>query len=293
MLNPRQPVFIEPSYNLPEISDDGLFQCFGATVQDCQAFCGKLADNDKHIDRAICQNITVLDVKDSRNPAIRNGSLGSSSPAQSSSSSSTKHDASATPFDATSNQNTSNEPLSQLRTNDNNDHPAKKTQIAPIVGGVIGGILGLSLFIGLIIFFLRRKRRANTHHESVPVLDKSRASSPTSHASPVYSAPPATTTWNPSSDYNLQSGVPLQETYIPNQQQAQEQQGGVPVLRDPEARQALGAPAPQLIPSPVPVELHSREVDNDGVSINSFDMKRPSQQEVPRLPVYQRGSGGV
>ncbi|KAI5798072.1 hypothetical protein FPQ18DRAFT_302175 [Pyronema domesticum] len=279
MLNLRQP--LEPLFIPPAESGDKTFQCFGIE-KDCRDFCDKLADNNKSVvDRAGCQNMTLLPTDDNRNPALKNGNPGLTTPLLSSSSSSTKLGASATPFDATSSQNTID--ISQPGSD---SPPAKKPQIAPIVGGVIGGVFGLSLLIGLLIFFLRRQRRANTHHESAPVLDKSRASSPTSHASPVYSAPPATTTWNPSSDHNLQSGVPLQETYIPNQQHAQQQ--GVPVLQPPEAP---GAPASQIRAGPV--ELHSREVDVDGVSINSFDMERPSQPEVPRLPVYQRGSGGV
>ncbi|KAI5817458.1 hypothetical protein BZA77DRAFT_309613 [Pyronema omphalodes] len=306
MSSPETPVTISYLITPPSSSntDAASFYCDYSPITDpatdyCKVYCSEIVKNSGIVKNSeICktiQNINDIDAQRRQQQQPMTTTVYPSSSTQSSSSSSTAPTASITPLE-TSSHDTTDVPHDPSPAFKSKIPPAKNPKIGPIVGGVIGGIVFVSLIIGLVIFLARRKRRANTYHESVPVLDKSRASSPTSHASPVYSAPPATTTWNPSSDYNLQSGVPLQESYIPNQQQhVQEQQqgGGAPILRDPENRQSLRQSLPQPSPPQVPVELHSREVDNDGISINSFDMNRPSEQEVPRLPVYQRGSSGA
>jgi hypothetical protein len=140
-----------------------------------------------------------------------------------------------------------------------------------IVGGVVGGVVFLAILAVMFFFLRRRKRRRNPKaHEGIPVLDKSRASSPASHASPVYggahphlvgSAPPP-----PPAPVATYHGH--QKTYDEPHQQPQQQ-------------------LPPSQPIVAPAELQSREVDEDGVSVSSFDMQRP-QESVPRLPVYQR-----
>ncbi|KAA8903025.1 hypothetical protein FN846DRAFT_954630 [Sphaerosporella brunnea] len=152
----------------------------------------------------------------------------------------------------------------------NNSSDKGKTSVGAIAGGVVGGIIVLALIGALAFFLVRRRRRArssDTQGESVAVFDKSRASSPTSHAaiSPIYSA-----------------GAPA----VPSQPQLQTQP-------QPQAAAPPPPPPPPAPEQPVaePVELQSREVDDDGVSVNSFDMARPAEDRVvPRLPVYHRGT---
>ena len=141
--------------------------------------------------------------------------------------------------------------------------PGKKSgpNAGAIAGGVIGGLFALGL-LGALAFFLRRRRgrapgaHAQLEASHVPI-SKSRSSSPTSPV--VYPSP-----------------------------------GSAAAVAYEESRSAPPPPPPP--PPPVaPAELLSREVDEDGVSVSSFDMNRPASQElsVPRLPVYNPGSDGA
>ncbi|KAI5851820.1 hypothetical protein BZA05DRAFT_418720 [Tricharina praecox] len=168
----------------------------------------------------------------------------------------------------------------------------KKSHTGAIAGGVVGGLAGLAL-IGALVFFLRRRkyRRADKpamlrDSAGAAAHDKSRTSSPTSHTSPVYGGvggvgaaalpmgPPARQLTDPgfASNPPRPPQPPVVPVVLPQQQQQHQEQA--------------------LYTGP-PAELHSREVDEDGVSVSSFDMQRPAEEAViPRLPVYQpKGSG--
>ncbi|KAF8253534.1 hypothetical protein K440DRAFT_625630 [Wilcoxina mikolae CBS 423.85] len=145
-----------------------------------------------------------------------------------------------------------------------------------IIGGVVAGVVVLALFAILFFFFLRRRKRRGdpkSHHEAIGVLDKSRASSPASHASPVYGGahPPIDGSAPPPPPPPIATYHDRQTTYDEPHQQPQQQ---------------LPPPHPVIAPA----ELQSREVDEDGVSVSSFDMQRPQASSVPRLPVYQRAT---
>jgi hypothetical protein len=142
----------------------------------------------------------------------------------------------------------------------------KGTNAGAIAGGVIGGLAFLALVAGILFFFLRRRRRAGARGDEVydrsaiAVLDKSRTSSRNSHAV----EPPV-----------IAGAAPPQQ------------------VQQPAAAAAAAATAP--VPAPTqpasePVELHGREVDDDGVSVSSFDMQIPEERAVPRLPVYHRST---
>jgi hypothetical protein len=142
----------------------------------------------------------------------------------------------------------------------------KGTNAGAIAGGVIGGLAFLALVAGILFFFLRRRRRAGARGDEVydrsaiAVLDKSRTSSRNSHAV----EPPV-----------LAGAAPPQQVQQP---------AAVPAVPA-----AAPVPAPTQ-PAPEPVELHGREVDDDGVSVSSFDMQMPEERAVPRLPVYHRST---
>lgn len=66
-----------------------------------------------------------------------------------------------------------------------------------------------------------------------------------------------------------------------------------PALSMNSTNRPTAPPPPPLEPA----ELLSREVDNDGVSVRSFDLERemehkPAERSVPRLPIYQKLAGG-
>jgi len=159
--------------------------------------------------------------------------------------------------------------------------PNKVPQIA---GGVVGGVLALVLIGGLIFFLKRRQRnreKPSAHHESAVIADKSRASSPVSHTSPIYGGagaavvPPPAAPTRQFTDPEFANPLPPQQPVVP-----------IAPVYTPQQQQAAYSPGS-------PAELQSREVDGDGVSVNSFDMQRPvDEPTVPRLPVCQlKGSG--
>ena len=145
-----------------------------------------------------------------------------------------------------------------------------ETNIGAIIGGVVGGLFGLAL-VGLLIWFGVRRRR-----KQIDIEQRSRALINLDKATPVSPSPTPGITDAP----------------LP----------AVPVDRDSVGGQ--GAPLPPRPPPPMPptkdeevqvapVELQSREVDPDGVSVRSFDMERgnkPAGNEVPRLPIYGGGN---
>ena len=189
-----------------------------------------------------------------------------------------------------------------------------KVDVGAIVGGVVGGVAFLAL-LGALLFFLMRRRSksdAEGNYQSVVVLDKSRASSPTSMSAAYGGVPP------PPVAAPLPSGSPppppppppalLHPASAPPGPSAPALTPGAVagysdrgVMQDSSPpqlqQQPQAAPAPQQIAAP-PAELHSREVDEDGISVSSLDLHRPAESiSVPRLPVYQRqsppGSGTI
>jgi type IV secretory pathway VirB10-like protein len=156
----------------------------------------------------------------------------------------------------------------------------KKTNVGAIVGGVIGGILAVALLATLAFLLGRRKRRQQDHSEPHAILEKSRASSPTSHTSPMYNSavpPPAQSGNIPPPPPHPPPALAQAPVSTPPPLH-----GSPPTVAEPPAQ-----------PARAPIELQSREVDEDGVSVSSFDLQRPAQERsVPRLPVYHRGSAG-
>ncbi|KAI5805801.1 hypothetical protein EDC01DRAFT_264761 [Geopyxis carbonaria] len=150
----------------------------------------------------------------------------------------------------------------------------KKSNVGAIVGGIVGGIGALAV-LGIAIFlFMRRRRRRGPPALPMAVVDKSRTSSPTSHASPMAHS------YQP----QHQPQPPPPPPPPPPQQPAHEQHTGT-------YRQLNPDPTP-IAPQLAPAEIQSREVDPDGVSVSSFDMARrdSAQRSVPRLPIYGHGS---
>jgi len=162
---------------------------------------------------------------------------------------------------------------------------ASGSKVSQIAGGVVGGVLGLALIGGLIFFLKRRKHnreKPSAHHESAVIADKSRASSPVSHTSPIYggagaaAVPPLAAPTRQPTDPEFANPPPSQQHVVP-----------IAPVHTPPQQQAAYLPGS-------PAELQSREVDVDGVSVNSFDMQRPvDEPTVPRLPVNQPTGSGL
>lgn len=191
------------------------------------------------------------------------------------------------PSSATSDSSTETAgPLTGLQNSDDSPPPnADRSQVSQIAGGVVGGVLGLALIGGLIFFLKRRKRnreKPSAHHESAVIADKSRASSPVSHTSPIYGGagaavvPPPAAPARQFTDPELANPPPSQQPVVP-----------IAPVHTPQQQQAAYSPGS-------PAELQSREVDVDGVSVNSFDMQRPvDEPAIPRLPVSRPTGSGL
>jgi len=170
-------------------------------------------------------------------------------------------------------------------TSERKDLQTSESKVPQIAGGVVGGVLGLALIGGLIFFLKRRKRnrkKPSAHHESAVIADKSRASSPVSHTSPIYggagaaAVPPLAAPTRQPTDPEFANPPPSQQPVVP-----------IAPVHTPPQQQATYLPGS-------PAELQSREVDGDGVSVNSFDMQRPvDEPTVPRLPVNQPTGSGL
>ena len=182
----------------------------------------------------------------------------------------------------------------------------QSANVGAIAGGVVGGVAFLALLGALLFFCLRRnpKSDAEGNYRSV---DKSRASSPTS-MSPVYGGAPPPPAVAPLASGSPPPPPPPAElplapaplgpsapAFVPGAVAGYSDRGIMQELPPPQhyqspsppqlQQQQQAVPAPQQFAAP-PAELHSREVNEDGISVSSFDMERPP--EVPRLPVYKR-----
>jgi hypothetical protein len=243
------------------VDNNGNYDCPPENSPACSAQC--LVDGQLRTENGVplCQVVDASATPTSLNTGTSSTVILGSRPSAASDSSGNSDDS-----ESQRSATTTTTPTSDATADANNLQTASNTSkkrgpnVGAIAGGVIGGVLFLALIAGFLFFFLRRRRSARAQADDVydrsaiAVLDKSRASSPTSHAvePPVYAG-----------------AVPPQ--------QAQQPAAAAPV------------PAPRQ-PTPEPVELHSREVDDDGVSVSSFDMQRPEERAVPRLPVYHRST---
>jgi F0F1-type ATP synthase membrane subunit c/vacuolar-type H+-ATPase subunit K len=166
---------------------------------------------------------------------------------------------------------------------------SSKTPVGAIVGGVIGGIALLAIVGAVVFFYMRRKKgrrlRSDMGDERGGVLDKN------------LSLEDQRISGSASALATAGQGMPMMTTYDRSARGDGERtrgdvDGGA---ASPHERGGSRLDAPlenrthEVLVSPA--EIHSREVDEDGVSVQSFDMHGTSRESsVPRLPLYTRDS---
>ena len=145
---------------------------------------------------------------------------------------------------------------------DPTDHKGSEVNIGAIVGGVVGGLFGVAL-VGLLLWFGARRRKKQHN-----IQQRSRALINLDKAQPVTPSPTPGITDAP----------------LPAVPTDRDSTGGGGAAGKQEVQQG-------------PVELQSREVDPDGVSVRSFDLEEGrqgrNQGEVPRLPIYGGGNAAL
>jgi len=197
---------------------------------------------------------------------------------------------------------------------------SSKKPVGAIVGGIVGGIV-LLVIAGAAIFFvrMRRKKGRRLHndmgHEQGGVLDKNlsledpRVSGSASALATAGQGVPMMSTYDRSArgdgertrgdanggaaSLHERGGSRLDSHERGGSRLDSHERGGSRLDSHERGGSRLDAPLENRTHEVVvsPAEIHSREVDEDGVSVQSFDIHGTNQESsVPRLPLYTRGS---
>jgi len=161
--------------------------------------------------------------------------------------------------------------------------------VGAIVGGIVGGVVFLAI-VGVVVFVVctRRKKGRGPHTD----IGQERAGALVKCLS-LEDRPVSV----PGSASAMGQGVPMMSAYGrgaggDGEWKRGNVNGGA---ASPHGREEghtdvpLEIRAQEILVSPA--EIHGREVDEDGVSVQSFDIHGTSQgSSVPRLPLYVGGS---